>query len=352
MTGDNNKSEESITLVVERSRGEFRFSKMWGYMIKIPGWLPTMPLPWYIYIGITTQFDPMTRIKKHPYEYKSNPPFEEIRKLVPFDLWEITIFEIPIIGSDGEQNIERLKQWEKETIVKYDTFHAEYGLNMTPGGEDPFDGNRPIGWATGIAYTGWDNGRQTWVYKNYVHPAIADKNLKVLNMRSEKLSQEIGVTHIVDPDKAAYYINLSDSYANNIKLKYHIFGAKQVSMRVASRYKKGFCFAWQRWENNKVKYNCRTTASAFLQLLKENADLNDIFFNFNTFMYKASAAYLGYFDLDQKTVDPTFVTQDQFNTYYNFTLDQIDAAMDFLKGIEAGVIPEPIKVLLPQTLNT
>lgn len=352
MTGDNNKNEESITLVVERSRGEFRFSKMWGYIIKIPGNLPTMPLPWYYYIGITTQFDPMARIRQHPYEYKRNPPFEEIRKFVPFDLWEITIFEIPIIGSDGEQNIERLKQWEKETIAKYDTFHAEYGLNATPGGEDPFDVGRPIGWATGIAYTGWDNRGQTWIYDNSVHPRIADKDLNILSMRSEKLSQEIGITHIIDPDKAAYYINLSNSYANNIQLKNHVFGAKQISVIKSSRYKKGFAFTWQRRENGKKKINGRIAASAFLQLLKENADLDDIFFNFNTFVYKSSAVHLGYFDFDQKTVAPTFITQDQFNTYYNFTVDQVDAAMEFLKVIEAGVIPEPIKVLLPQTLNT
>lgn len=311
-----------------------------------------MPLEYYYYIGITTQYDPMIRIKQHVYEDKSNSSFEEIRKLVPFDLWEITIFEIPIIGDNGEQNIERLKQWEKKTIAKYDTFHAEYGLNMTSGGEDPFDGSQPIGWATGIAYTYWSDRVQSWGYDNAIHPTVMNKDLRILSAETEELSKEIGVPHIIDPKKANYYFDLSDSYRYNVKSKCNIFGAKQISIRIQPSCKKGFTFMWQRQENGRKKFNCRTTASAFLQLLQEDADLNNIFFNFNTFIYKASAVHLGYFDFDQKTVYPTFITQDQFNTYYNFTLDQIGAAIDFLKVIEAGVIPEPIKVLLPQTLNT
>lgn len=352
MKGDNNKSEKSITLTVERHGQIFRFSKMWGYLIRIPGLLPTMPLEYYYYIGITTQYDPMVRIKKHVSEDKHNPPFEEIRKLVPFDLWDITIFEIPIIGNDGNENIKRLTQWEKDNIAEYDTFHAEYGLNMTPGGEDPFDGSKPIGWATGIAYTYWSNNVQSWVYDNVIHPVVMNKDLRILSSITEELSKEIDVPHIIDPKKANYYFNLSDSYRYNVKKKRNIFGAKQINMQKTPRCHGGYCFAWTRRVNGVKKQNKRSKGSTFLQVLKEEADLQEMFFNFNIFMYKAIAAQLGYFDLDQKIVQPTFITQDQFNTCYNFTLDQIDAAIDFLKVIEAGVIPEPIKVLLPQTLNT
>lgn len=354
MKFDNNytykSNTDNIVLSVQRNTKKFYFSKMWGYIIKIPGLLFDMPLPWYYYIGITTQFDPMVRVKQHAFEYKNNPAFEHIRKYVPFDQWEIEFFELPIIGINGEENIHRLKQWEIDMIAKYNTFHGEHGLNATLGGEDPFTGSHPIGWATGFAYTCWDNGKQAWRYGNGVHSEKYNKNLRVLNYSTEGLSQEIGVQHVIDPKKANYYLALSDSYLNNIKVRRNIFGFNQVSViRVGQN---SFTFRWQRREQGKRKKTSRKLSSEFLKILIAEADLEKICFNLNLFVYKATAVNLGFFDFDQKMVQPTFITEDQFNARYNFTLDQVTEAVSFLQGIEAGVIPDQIKVLLPKDLNT
>lgn len=354
MKFDNNYSYKSntdnVVLSVQRNSKKFYFSKMWWYIIKIPGLLFDMPLPWYYYIGITTQDDPMIRIKQHVTENKCNPAFEYIREHVPFDLWEIEFFELPIIGSNGEQNLNRLRQKEIDMIAKYDTFHGEYGLNATPGGEDPFVGLHPIGWATGFAYTSWDNTRQAWRYNNGVHLEKLNKDLRILNYSTEGLSQEIGVQHVIDPEKANYYLALSDSYINNIKLRRNIFGFKQVS--VIKKGQNNFVFRWQRREQGKKIFTSRKLSSDFLKILIAKADLEKICFNLNLFVYKAAAVNLGFFDFDQKMVQPTFITEDQFNARYNFTLDQITEAISFLQGIEAGVIPDQIKVLLPKDLNT
>lgn len=129
-----------VILKVTRGGREFRFTKMWCYIIKIPGDQKKFPLPYYYYIGITTRTDPTERIYEHYHEIKKNQKFEEIRKNVPYDAWEVIYLDVPIIGDDGEQNLDRLKQLEVEMISLYDTFLTKHGLNKTPGGEDPFDG--------------------------------------------------------------------------------------------------------------------------------------------------------------------------------------------------------------------
>lgn len=275
----------SVTLKVTRHGKEFRFAKMWWYIKKIPGNHPRFPLPYYYYIGITTRTDPTMRDKEHiERPHPGNKKFDAIRKITPPHLWKTTHFELPIIGNNGEQNLDRLKTLERQMIAAYDTFHGPHGLNATPGGEDPFAG-----------------------------------------LKFQQPQKTLGAYWTI--------IKKQPGAKNNINFVYQINRTHTPYFAITS-----------------------TKASTFLKKMNDHPDvsLDKIFYDFQHFMYCATAATLGYYDLDQKKVRPNFQSEKEYNNCYTWSLDRIQDAINALKVAETlqQVILDRGKLLQPKTINT
>lgn len=332
---------------VVRNNHTFYFKKMWWYIIKIPGGIPGYPLDYYYYIGITTADDPMGRIKRHVTEVKNNKEFEELRELVPFDLWEIEYFEVPIKGDDGDANIDRLTTIEVMIIAKYDTFLGEHGLNATPGGEDPFTGALPPGHSSGVYYVYYSNTHDHWAYDDGTY-IICRYNLRDL----QRILEANNMFHKINDTLWQESLKFNDSRLNHISHSYGYLGAHNVSVNKSVTSRQRWCLKYQ-CRINGVKYAwSRNSPADFLENLKNNPEIDEHekLYDPNRFAYCCIALIQNKWDFKKRQPIDSFMTEETFREKHNFSRDKIDELIEFLRVAE--VLRKGQKVIQPQTINT
>lgn len=334
--------------------------KLWIYKIAIPGGIPKFPEPWYHYWGITTEEEPMDRISLHPIEPKSNHKFEEIRKLVPFERWKIYIEQLPTITNNKMIEIFKLATEEIRRIARDNTFRGSHGLNASVGGEHRWISSylqtegkvygywREPGSGSGVRWVYFESNPNTWRYNNQVLGfSIKNQDLRIL----AKILRSMNLFDLVNPILWQKSLQINDTY--RLKMTgaiYHYLGGYSIIMTRDKNMKQGFIFRYTK------RGITAGNPSLLLQRLIDHSDfdIKEIFFDFQYFIYCATAALMGHYDLDHKVIKNTFMTEKQFNDRYNFTLDDIEEAIAFLKEVEyqQQFILKGQKVLQPKTINT
>lgn len=318
---------------------------MYWYKINIPFYGNI-----YIYIGITVG-DPEIRIfEQHPYEEKEkNQRFKYIIENVSPDLWEAEAWEVPIIYGNCYKDVSRLCDIEKAKIAEYDSYEGPFGLNASPGGEHPWIncwGLMP-GMNSGARGIFFDDCQTTWTYKNKrLNIKIINSDLRIL----ARMLESMDLLDIIDPVLWKKSLEISDTYRPKIKRMAKYLGAHNICIET-NKAKQGFNFAL--YKRGIRKRNVKP--SYLLQRLIDDPEINlkNVFFDFQYFMYCATAALMGYFDLDQKLVIG-WMSEEDFRQRHEFSLDKIDYAIYFLQQAEAQqkLILKERKLLQPKIINT
>lgn len=304
----------------------------------------------YMYGGQTIY--PNERQLEHFEEPKKNPKYAEMLELVPIEYWEF--YAWPIFRRDDETDEQyyiRAALEERKLIrdlqlcYRTSEYDSPHGLNASTGGESSLNSGYKTfipGETTGLKYISyrkdeknyrytkciWQNGKCTsckQIFKN--------KNPFIVYLYAKSLGEKDIIVN-----KDLFWSNVKKWWNTDIyNVRYHraYCGIKRVSIRKAPSTKRKFLIVYNTRVEGKPFTMACTLFSKFLQLYQDGVlDINDIFC-LDFFCWNAKLVLEGKFDIRNSRPDIFYTDFFEFRKIHHFTVDNLNAAIVFLKEIEA-----------------
>lgn len=311
----------------------------WIYFAKCyPKNLIQFPLDLYLYIGQTLY--PDNRPEQHMTEDKNNWKFVLLRSLTCTNDW-VFLF-IPIIREKNESfknYMNRVGIIEKHIIRDFQTNYLKYGansygLNASDGGEHPanggYRGSIP-GETTGVKNIVYSATEKRYRYKKR-NDIYSSKNLFLVYLYAKSIGEEDIII-----DKNIFWNNVKNWWNNDIYNTQYFsdyLGIKNVSVKRNNQTVRGFETLSQQTKERKMIIKSRTLFSKFLQLYKDGVLDIDNIYCLDFFIWNAKLILEGKFDIKNSRPNVFYADFFEFRKIHHFTVDNLDAAIIFLKEIE------------------